>query len=501
MQDNPEVHRYNICYFLCRIVSTTVVFRGSQTVRIQILKTKILFILIVVYLFLNTIPVYSYTYDHVGLKSNFLIDDGKVYFVQSDRSLTILNLETGEVIARKKDIECDWMLRQTERGIFMPTADRIYLLDKATLTPIWQIKGTFRDITEDCFLSTQETELECRDLVTGNIMWSFKMTGALDILPEKEKVLIFRSATYEGPEHIPVVVLLDIKTGQEMFNKTTPPGIHYLETYFDGDRIYVASGSYKLASRPYKEMRTPDITLYDKGRSSARFEKLLVWDLAGNEVDSIQAPENFKKKDRLRSYTEFSLVGKTFARGRIWNSPEDIPPGRPGWGKKERTYSQNDNTEINKTIFNIDNGAVVATKTEKLLFKKDGTEIERHIWVEFNSEMINWKGEIPYLKEPGEIVTVAAADGKLLLGTNFGHVECIDIMTAKSLWMYLFPTIRVTMSASSAGPPPHRSKAEALFYKDNSREELKSGIIIQTTGSAPSMPRIVLDPEPTNPFD
>jgi len=39
----------------------------------------------------------------VGVNSNIVVDEGKVYFAQSDRSLTVLNLETGAVIARKHD--------------------------------------------------------------------------------------------------------------------------------------------------------------------------------------------------------------------------------------------------------------------------------------------------------------------------------------------------------------------------------------------------------------
>jgi len=53
------------------------------------------------------------------------------------------------------------------------------------------------------------------------------------------------------------------------------------------------------------------------------------------------------------------------------------------------------------------------------------------------------------------IRAVAAAQGRILLGSNMGHVECLDAHTGKSLWLYVFPTMRHTMSYSSPnGLPP-----------------------------------------------
>src|SRR4030042_1335782 len=146
----------------------------------------------------------------------------------------------------------------------------------------WSFEDEFSPtILDDRVVSYDGNGLvSCRDLVSGEILWSYDLPGALDIVVENGKVLLFRSAVYDGPKGKPAVVLLDLKTGQQLLYKTTPPGIHYLGAYFDGRHIYLASGS-------YEGEHTPNITRYDKGRPSAQFERLLIWDLNGEEVEFI----------------------------------------------------------------------------------------------------------------------------------------------------------------------------------------------------------------------
>ncbi len=127
---------------------------------------------------------------------------------------------------------------------------------------------------------------------------------------------MFRSAVYEGPKGTLAVVLLDLESGHELMHKTTPPNVHYLEAYFDGERTYLPTGS-------YKGQHTPNITRYNAGRPSAHFEKLVVWDLVGTEVESIPVPAGFKTQKPRRDKA-FVLGDKVFARGRVWKNLEDV---------------------------------------------------------------------------------------------------------------------------------------------------------------------------------
>ena len=61
-----------------------------------------------------------------------------------------------------------------------------------------------------------------RDLATGKICSSCDLPGAVDIVVDKGKVLVFRSAVYDAPEVQPTVVLLDLLTGRELLRKAAP---------------------------------------------------------------------------------------------------------------------------------------------------------------------------------------------------------------------------------------------------------------------------------------
>jgi hypothetical protein len=78
-----------------------------------------------------------------------------------------------------------------------------------------------------------------------------------------------------------------------------------------------------------------------------------------------------------------------------------------------------------------------------------------------------------------------------------GHVECIDATTGESQWLYVFPTIRHTMSYSTHGMPPTMSQAAAIYRIEN-------GILpnsgFQSASGKPARSRIISDPDPTDPF-
>jgi hypothetical protein len=85
-----------------------------------------------------------------------------------------------------------------------------------------------------------------------------------------------------------------------------------------------------------------------------------------------------------------------------------------------------------------------------------------------------------------------------VLGSNLGHVECIDSRNGESKWLYIFPTMRHTMSYSSPnGLPPMMATAAAIFRREN-KDKPKSGF--QIINGKASTPSIILDPKPADPF-
>lgn len=63
-----------------------------------------------------TAPASAYTYRQVGVDSNFLTVERRVHFAQSDGSLTVLDLERGEVLRRLKNPNYSGALQLTDHG-------------------------------------------------------------------------------------------------------------------------------------------------------------------------------------------------------------------------------------------------------------------------------------------------------------------------------------------------------------------------------------------------
>jgi hypothetical protein len=437
------------------------------------------------------LPASAYTYEQVGVASNFVIHEGKVYFGQSDGSLTILNLEAGEVIARKKGNLYPRSLQWTEAGILLLSYRGTALLNAATLDATWQTKkhDTSGLVGHRLLMRDKYGLIECRELATGKILWSYKLDGAISTVVEGGKILVFRSGVYDGPKRVPAVVLLDLETGKEILHKTTPDGVHYLRAYFDGEHIYLVSGT-------YKGVHDPRFTRFDRGRPSARFERLLVWDLNGNEVEAIPVPDGFKN-DRLLYDNAFTLGGKVFARGRVYASRDAVPPRAPGLGELVPEELPID-PETAITRFQVV-GGTLTMRPAAICRDRYSIGGDKPLTISLESEYGRWTGTLPYLPVPGIIFAVGSTPDRILLGSNLGHVECLDAKSGESLWMYVFPTIRHTTSYSSRGLPPDKTTAAANYEQDNRNRKPQSGMVLDGS-TEPSQPKIIFDPSPTNPF-
>jgi len=62
---------------------------------------------------------HAFTFCQVGVDSNLLIDGDRVIFAQSDGSLTVLAVETGEVLRRMKGHDFSGTLTRIGPGILM----------------------------------------------------------------------------------------------------------------------------------------------------------------------------------------------------------------------------------------------------------------------------------------------------------------------------------------------------------------------------------------------
>ncbi len=126
----------------------------------------------------------------------------------------------------------------------------------------------------------------------------------------------------------------------------------------------------------------------------------------------------------------------------------------------------------------------------------------------------SWTAYAPHLREFGFISHVAEADGKLLLGSSKGQLECLDGETGRPCWLYTFPVIRQTVSYSSPyGLPPYLTQRAAEYRRGLDRTSFSCGSISLPSDFRPSSTtwtklrteteypgRIVIDPSPDDPF-
>jgi len=376
---------------------------------------------------------FGYTYRQVGVASNFLVEEGKVYFVQSDGRMTVLDVTSVT-------------LERVDPGILV-RGGAVSLLDPASLEPRWSIRASYRvEFTNDrLFIYEGNGVITCRSLQTADSLWTFNQSGALELVAENGKLLVFHEAKYLGPAGVPAVILLDLETGQELWRRTTPPKVHFLGAFFDGERIYLPAGSYEGA-------HTPNLTRYDAGRPSADFERMLVWDLLGNELES--TPVSNAEVRTPDGADAFEFDGRVFARNRVWPTMDDLPAWHLGQGR--RIDPEESGLEFAREARRFDRGPV------SIVFASTGM-MNDPPQVIVRAKDRAWTGTIPYLDpEDGEVAAVELSGDTLLLGSNLGHVEAVDRTTGRSKWMYLFPTMRHTMSSSSHSQPPMVAAAPSI---------------------------------------
>ena len=444
---------------------------------------------------LMLLPVFAtsafcYTSKLVGVDSNFLIASGKVFFAQSDGTLTALHLDTGAVAARSDDLLCGGTLQRGDNGLLVCGYDNVEsFLDWNTLQLRWQVMKEYAAAIEGERLLSDDGNglVTCRELATGKALWSYKLPGALKIVVQQSKVLLFNSAEYDDSNGSPTVVLLDLATGRELLHKTAPANVHYRTVFFDGERIYLATGTFKSVPRPGH---------YDEGRSSMRVEKLLVWDLAGTEAGSLPVPAGIAEAAEHNTGI-YPLGDKVFAHGRVWKRLEDAQASEDGRGRPIHQDENDFKHEAEMTRFDLHDGTVdIATTLNR--HSAVGAEPHYLTSIALNSAAGHWRGQLPYLTLPGKVVRVAATDTLLLLGTDLGHVEAIRRTAGQSQWMYIFSTERHTMSYSSYCMPPMMADAAKNYKRMNQNKAPASGLILE--GQQSSRPRIIFDPAPTHPY-
>jgi len=429
----------------------------------------------------------------VGVDSNFLVADGKVFFAQADGSLTALDLQTGAVVARLTDGDYSGRLKRIDDAILVHAYRNVTLLNLDALTPQWSMSkpgGIYSlNITSGYLIAADGNgSVECRDLISGDVRWTYDLPGAVDIVAVKEHVLI-----HQHYDKYPIAIaLLELGTGRELYRREPPADMEYLKAYFDGEHAYLATGT---ASKGGSTRSTP----YDLG---ATCDHIVTWDLFGGEIARSEAPVSiYGRTSYDLDREDFTVADKRFtARGLVY--PIDSPC--PDVGPLATRGTQPE------TPMQLPDGFIHVV---------DAVEDREHqcaAVVERMSSDRGWRGYLPYVGENGCITHTSLTGDFLLLGSNSGHVECVDADTGRSRWLYVFPAIDQMASFSFPyGMPPYYADRARRFRRAIERNRNVTGMIpIPATFSenegrwsdivasaGENRPRLIPDPNPSDPFD
>ncbi len=418
-----------------------------------------------------------------ALRSNLLVSDGRVVFVQAMGTLTVLDLETGEVLLRKKPeqgFSYDIKLERSPYGVLMIDYRGITLLDEETFDPVWQAEGCKDAVADGDYVVSHDGNqtVRCREVRTGELCWTIEMEGGWHLLAAKGEAVVATPDIWDGRS---ALIVLELESGRTVLRHQAPPGVHWLQVYFDGALVYIVDGS--------------------------------------------SGPPRFKPEPG--SVTTIDLQGEVVAKGDC-SSPEVIPSSTERWngrffwdgkffghdGRVRPVYAHEPQTLVEywrqERILpeSLPSGVLVHAYDDKDVAGETG-QLFQMIMPEGS-----WGVYAPHLGEDGFVYQITEAEGNLLLGSDEGHVECIDIESGRPQWLYAFPVIRwVRPEYNPHRMPPYLTQQAAEHREGAWKTKARCGSVPLPEGfdatsgrwselrdSAEYEGRIVFDPRPDDPF-
>jgi outer membrane protein assembly factor BamB len=417
----------------------------------------------------------AYTSMEVGVDSNLLVDGDRVLFAQSDGSLTALDINSGKVLYRDSKTDYSGTLTRVPQGILVLNSGRIALLNATNLQQVWKTLSYYApNITSDALVSYDGNgKVECRDLKSGSSRWTFDLPGALEVIEKNGMVCVVRAAMYEDSSK-PTLALLNLSDGNEIFRRTAASNVSWANGFFDGTNIFMTAGA---QTGPRRSDFTPD--------------RVLIWNTRGDEIPSIPITDDLGKKVRCGEQS-FKLDHRTFSKGRVYYGSDSGLPHQSGKVLGTSQFT-NETADVVEIAYDIGDNTIL---TERTLSHFDSAR-KQHLGSEYEIDVQTTGHRWTNLCSTAFISSsMAAAKGKVLIGTESGHVECFDSETGRPLWLYSFPVLRHTLSYSSHGMPPMMANAAAEYRKRNAAPPTPDF----KPKHAPTVPNVIVDPAPQDPF-
>jgi outer membrane protein assembly factor BamB len=428
--------------------------------------------------------VFGYTSMSVAVDSNLLAYEGKLLFAQGTGSLTRLELSSGKVLDRvapPKDASFGGRLYRNRHGIFMADYRLCALLDERTLEALWCVGDTYDAAPGDEYFVSHNgyDAVSCFAVENGEKIWTLTIQGGWSLLALGNLAVVSTPAGYEKGD---LVVVVDMPTGNELFRLKAAPEEIYLTVYLEADAVHVLTAK-----------KDPDVLSWD-----AVPVELRTYDLSGEERSRIDmTSDDITWQWGYKTGRHGFLVGDRYfdGNGHVRATYDHEPDS---WKKSP------DNGE--SLTISLPAGMVTECSIQDAV-DEEGTLLS------FAGPDATWSSYLSHLGEDGRVGQMIQTDGKLVVASGQGHVECIDLESGEPEWMYVFPTIRRTMSFSRYSMPPTLTQ-QAAKYRTSLKNlsatagtislgtdtELKSLVFRDLRKQQSYAGRINVDPAPDDPF-
>jgi hypothetical protein len=447
-------------------------------------------------------PLYGYTYARVALGSNILVDGERVIFAQGTGSLTVLDLETGNVLLRKqpaKHFPYSGRLQKTDHGVLMMGYDSIALLDGRTFDIVWQAPGCHAAATDGEYVVSHDGNrtVSGRKVQSGKVSWVTQMDGGWQLMAVNGKAVI---STPDYASRQSALLVFDLEMGQELLHHEAPAGFHWREVYFDGQQIYVVDdGGIKGEGHRGEPHNLQMVGLQGNIVAQADYRSSDVvpsqkWNWNGTFLwgDKYFRHDGHFGRVRMVNEQERKAILEFWKEAN--GLPYDLQRPANRWGERQFL------PEV------LAGGVFMNLPTQDALGEAGQL---LHTILPKGA----WKAYAPHLGKHGEVFQVAEAPGILLLGTSEGQVECLDMETGRPRWLYCFPTIRETMTYSGRDMPPRLAEQQAIYRDTVDKMKVPCGSIVlppefnprgakwtDLQNSAAYAGQIILDPSVDDPF-
>ena len=368
----------------------------------------------------------------VPLEGGFVLHGRKLIFDQPDGSLTALDIETGAVLTRLMDRDYGGRPSAVPEGILIapqrdPLLQRFLLLDPETFElarpPVRASQAQY--VSGLVVYRDPAGRVVCEELRNGKRCWSYNLPELSQLSVNDRAVLL---CSIKGGGQLTTVVkdlaILDLKSGAEMVRMSPRRPGRCVAAYLWEDRLLLVKAAWRSTTGS-----GPPVIL----------KSIVEFDLRGKLLCEHEAPAGGGRRP-----FPFLWRGLVFpAAPHMGPYPEEHCVPLPeeefvmGWLIHDARGYKLDSGWVRSLMLrgsqappfsDLAPGGRPHARTLTLVEARVG---DAHWWGAFPEGLGKWIA----------LERVALFGDRLILGSAYGQVQCVDAKMGRNEWLYVFPTI------------------------------------------------------------